>query len=85
MAQTASDRVARRFPLTRHSALAAIREGGVEERRRALDALAEAYWRPVYGYLRLRWHKPHEEAKDLAQEFFARLLERDLLSRFDPA
>src|SRR5215470_9358096 len=85
MSQTADDRVVHRFPPTRHSALAAIREGGVEERRRALDALAETYWRPVYGYLRLQWRKPHEEARDLAQEFFAQLLERDLLSRFDPA
>jgi RNA polymerase sigma factor (sigma-70 family) len=85
MAQAADERVARRFPPTRHSALAAIREGGEEERRRALGALAEAYWRPVYGYLRLHWRKPHEEAKDLAQEFFAHLLEKDLLSRFDPA
>jgi RNA polymerase sigma factor (sigma-70 family) len=85
MGRTADDHLARGFPPTRHSALAAIRAGDEEERRRGLSALAEAYWRPVYGYLRLHWRKPHEEAADLAQEFFAHLLEADLLSRFDPA
>ena len=85
MAHSADERLARGFPPTRHSALAAIRCGGEDDRRRALAAVAEAYWRPVYGYLRLHWRKPHEEAADLAQEFFAHLLEKDLLSRFDPA
>jgi len=85
MAHSADERLARGFPPTRHSALAAIRGGSEEDRRRALDAVAEAYWRPVYGYLRLHWRKPHEEAAELAQEFFAHLLEKDLLSRFDPA
>lgn len=85
MAHTADERIARGFPPTRHSALAAIRCGSEEDRRRALAAVAQAYWRPVYGYLRLHWRKPHEEAADLAQEFFAHLLEKDLLSRFDPS
>jgi RNA polymerase sigma factor (sigma-70 family) len=72
------------FPATRHSALAAIRGNDPEQRKRALDSLAVAYWRPVYAYLRLRWNKPHEEAADLTQEFFAHLLLKDLLTRFDP-
>src|SRR4051812_42392396 len=72
------------FPATRHSALAAIRSGDEEQRRRALDVVAEAYWRPVYSYLRLQWRKPHDEAADLTQEFFTHLLGKDLLSRFDP-
>jgi hypothetical protein len=41
--------LARGFPATRHSALAAIRDGDPEARRRGLAALAEAYWRPVYA------------------------------------
>src|SRR4051812_45527986 len=72
------------FPATRHSALAAIRSGDEEQRRRALDVVAEAYWRSVYSYLRLQWRKPHDEAADLTQEFFTHLLGKDLLSRFDP-
>ena len=75
----------RAFPPTRHSALAALRSGDASERARALATLASVYWRPVYSYLRLRWKRPHEEAADLAQEFFAALVEQHLLDRFDPA
>src|SRR5712671_525766 len=85
MARNADEHLARGFPATRNSALAAIRAGAPEERRRALSALAGAYWRPVYGYLRLHWRKPHDEAADLTQDFFAHLIESDLLARFDPA
>jgi RNA polymerase sigma factor (sigma-70 family) len=73
------------FPPTRQSALAAARSGDAAERARGLQALFSVYWRPVYSYLRLRWRKPHEEAADLAQEFFAELLENELLARFDPS
>jgi RNA polymerase sigma factor (sigma-70 family) len=79
------DALVRAFPLTRHSAIAAARSGDAAERARGLETVANAYWRPVYGYLRLHWRKPHEEAADLAQEFFAELLEKDLLERFDPS
>src|SRR5712671_1013513 len=85
MARNADEHLARGFPATRNSALAAIRAGAPEERRRALSTLAGAYWRPVYGYLRLHWRKPHDEAADLTQDFFAHLIESDLLARFDPA
>ncbi|MFL5309621.1 MAG: RNA polymerase sigma factor [Myxococcales bacterium] len=85
MAPDADEQLARGFPATRHSALAAIRTGDAEKRRRALSSVAAAYWRPVYGYLRLHWRKPHEEASDLTQDFFAHALEKDLLARFDPA
>jgi RNA polymerase sigma factor (sigma-70 family) len=73
----------RGFPPTRHSAVAALRSGDEEERARALSTLSSVYWRPVYSYLRLRWHRPHEEAADLTQDFFADLVEKDLLGRFD--
>jgi RNA polymerase sigma factor (sigma-70 family) len=41
----------------------------------ALAELCQIYWPPLYGYLRGRGHAP-EEAQDLTQGFFARLLER---------
>lgn len=41
-----------------------------------------AYWRLVYGYLRLHWRLAHDEAADLAQEFFAQLVDKNLLARF---
>src|SRR5256885_5955 len=75
----------RGFPPTRNSAVAAVRNGDARERARGLDELAAGYWRPVYSYLRLRWPRPHEEAADLAQEFFADVVEKELIARFDPS
>jgi hypothetical protein len=46
--------------------------------------LVSAYWKPVYKYIRLHWNKENEDAQDLTQDFFARLLEKQLLDRFDP-
>ncbi|MCA1826495.1 MAG: RNA polymerase sigma factor [Myxococcales bacterium] len=75
----------RAFPVTRRSALEAARSADSAERARGLRTVSEAYWRPVYGYLRLHWKKQHEDAADLTQEFFAQLVDKDLLGRFDPA
>jgi RNA polymerase sigma factor (sigma-70 family) len=73
------------FPLTRLSVLAAARSQDHAERLRALDALFVAYWKPVYKYIRLKFSQSPQDAQDLTQGFFAELLERGLLSRFDPA
>ena len=73
------------FPLTRWSMVAAVRSDDPAERARALDRLCDAYWKPVYKYIRLKYSKAPDEAQDLTQGFFAEVLERDLLSRFDPA
>ena len=72
------------FPPTRWSVVAAARSDDSAERARALDVLFAAYWKPVYKYIRLKFSKPPEEAQDLTQGFFAKLLERKLLSRFTP-
>ena len=79
------EQLVRRFPRTRHSAIEAARSGDPARRARGLQTLSAVYWRPVYAYLRLRWRKGHEEAADLAQEFFAEALEKELIARFDPA
>jgi RNA polymerase sigma factor (sigma-70 family) len=73
------------FPATRWSAIVAARSADPAERTRALDALLAAYWKPVYKYIRLRWMKSSEDAQDLTQDFFARLLEKNLLHGYDPA
>lgn len=73
-----------RFPLTRASLLVAVRSPQVEERSRALEALISAYWKPVYKYIRIHWNKSNEDAKDLTQEFFTRLLQKDFLDKYDP-
>lgn len=50
----------------------------------AVESLAQRYWRPVYAYIRLRWSKSSDEAKDLTQDFFLSLCERDFLGRIEP-
>jgi RNA polymerase sigma-70 factor (ECF subfamily) len=49
----------------------------------ALGKLCQIYWYPLYAYVRRRGHSP-EDAQDLTQEFFARLLENQLLASADP-
>src|SRR5262245_47582129 len=44
----------------------------------ALEELCRTYWYPIYYYIRRRGNGP-EDAQDLAQEFFARLLEKEWL------
>ena len=72
-----------RFPPTRRSVIEAVRSIDAEERERALEALCAAYWKPVYKYVRWRWNRPASDAQDLTQGFFAELLERELLDKFD--
>ncbi len=45
----------------------------------ALEWLCQAYWQPVYAYVRLRGHSP-AEARELTQEFFSRLLQNKTLA-----
>jgi RNA polymerase sigma factor (sigma-70 family) len=73
-----------RFPPTRRSVIEAARSIDAEEREHALEALCAAYWKPVYKYVRWQWNRPAVDAQDLTQGFFAELLERELLDKFDP-
>jgi RNA polymerase sigma factor (sigma-70 family) len=72
------------FPPTRHSVVARTRSPDAETRRLAFAAIIEAYWKPVYKYLRLKWQLDPDQAADLTQEFFAATLEKDVLGRFEP-
>jgi RNA polymerase sigma-70 factor (ECF subfamily) len=51
--------------------------------RDALGKLCQAYWFPIYAYVRRRGYSLHD-AQDLTQEFFARLLEQNWVTRADP-
>ena len=73
-----------RFPQTRMTAVAGARSDDPREREAALHILMAAYWKPVYKYLRIRWRKDNEDAKDLTQEFFTRLMAKDFLAAYDP-
>src|SRR4051812_36620501 len=50
----------------------------------ALAELCQIYWPPLYSYLRRRGHEV-QEAEDLTQGFFARLLESQDFRAADPA
>lgn len=71
------------FPETRLSVVQATGSADPEVRRRALDTLIAAYWKPVYKYVRLRWRAESEEAEDLTQGFFTSAIDRDFLRRYD--
>jgi RNA polymerase sigma factor, sigma-70 family len=53
-----------------------------DESRKALSEFSEAYWPPLYTFIRRRGY-PSSEAQDLTQSFFAHLLEHETLSRAD--
>ena len=73
-----------RFPTTHFSAVRGAASDRPEERRRSLEAIVAAYWRPVYKLIRLRWRRSPEDAEDLTQAFFTRALEKDFFAGFDP-
>jgi RNA polymerase sigma factor (sigma-70 family) len=73
------------FPGTRLSVLRAAHSADEATRQQAWDAIVEAYWKPSYKYLRLRWRAAPEEAEDLTQGFFTRALEKSFFSGYDPA
>lgn len=49
----------------------------------ALELLCRAYWFPLYAFARREGNGP-EEAQDLTQEFFSRLLAKNYLHTADP-
>lgn len=73
---------AKRFKTTRWSMIVAAGAGESSESRRALEQLCQTYWFPSYSYVRSRGYR-QEDAQDLTQEFFARLLEKDFLNMAD--
>lgn len=68
-----------RFVTTQWSIVLAAKGHQGTAGRDALEALCRAYWYPLYAYVRRQGHTP-EDAADLTQEFFARLLEKDWLA-----
>jgi RNA polymerase sigma-70 factor (ECF subfamily) len=49
----------------------------------ALETLCQQYWFPLYTFVR-RQGRSHQEAEDCTQEFFARLLASDGITRAQP-
>jgi RNA polymerase sigma factor (sigma-70 family) len=73
------------FPATRHSVILASASADPDARRQAFASIVEAYWKPVYKYVRLKWHAPPDEAEDLTQAFFARAFEKAFFNAYDPS
>src|SRR3954466_2651771 len=71
------------FPTTRWTLVVAAGDPHRKEARSALVSLCEAYWYPLYAYVRRRGY-PADQAQDLTQDFFIRALEGRYLDRADP-
>src|SRR5229473_8512758 len=71
------------FPTTRWTLVIAASDPQRKEARYALVSLCEAYWYPLYAYVRRRGY-PADRAQDLTQEFFTRVVEGRYLDRADP-
>ncbi len=72
------------FAVTRWSVVLAAGQSDSGEAREALDQLCRLYWRPIYCFVRHRGYKA-EDARDLTQEFFARLLSKNSLANVAPS
>src|SRR5689334_24255060 len=74
-----------RFPRTNQSAIVRARSNDEDVRQRAFDTILMSYWKPVYKYVRLKWHADNEDAKDLTQGFFASAFEKNHFASYDAA
>ena len=68
------------FASTNSSNSALARRDDTVRAEPALAELCRTYWYPLYAYVR-RWGRGAEDAQDLTQEFFARLIEKRWLDR----
>lgn len=73
-----------RFTTTHWSVVVAAGDATQPGALDALEQLCRAYWYPLYVYVRRRGHSP-EDAQDLTQDFFQRLLASDWIARADQA
>src|SRR5262245_31036889 len=72
-----------RFQPTLWTTVLRARDAGGEEARGAIGRLVERYWKPLYFFARRRGCDV-ENAKDLTQAFFGRVVERDFLRDVTP-
>jgi RNA polymerase sigma-70 factor (ECF subfamily) len=70
------------FRTTHWSIVLAAAEASSAEADQALAELCRVYWYPLYAYVRRKGYLV-EDAQDLTQEFFSRLLGRNYLSSVD--
>ena len=76
------DRASDVFATTQWTVVLAAGTSDESKSRDALQRLCETYWHPVYGFVRRKGFCP-DDAEELTQEYFARLLSGESLRRVD--
>lgn len=79
---TSGDVVRGNLPPTRWSLVSHARDGTADEKHAALSELCEAYWMPLYFFVRRKGNSA-TDAEDLTQGFFAQLIRQSLFTRAD--
>ena len=70
------------FTTTHWSVVLAAGQRELPQAAEALERLCRTYWYPLYVYVRRQGKSP-EDAQDLTQDFFCRLLEKNYLAKAD--
>src|SRR5215831_11110236 len=73
---------ARQFVTTRWTIVLNAGRTDSTQAASALEKLCQTYWYPLYAFIRRQGHSP-EDAQDLTQEFFARLIAKNYLGDVD--
>lgn len=70
------------FVTTRWTMVLVAADQSGPQAERALEEICSIYWFPLYAYIRRRGKSP-EDAEDLVQEFFRRMLEKNWIADAD--
>src|SRR3954453_13411250 len=71
-----------RFPTTHWGRVVAAGDRATPDCRDALAELCRAYWFPLYAFVRRKGFQP-DDAQDLTQAYFTRLLQTGVLAAAD--
>ncbi len=72
-----------RFTTTHWSVVLSAGQARSADAEAALERLCRTYWYPLYAFVRRQGQSP-EDAQDLVQGFFAKVLEKNYLGAADP-
>lgn len=71
------------FATTHWSVVLSAGQSSLPDAAEALEKLCRAYWYPLYVFARRQGNSP-EDAQDLTQDFFSRLLEKNYIANANP-
>ena len=80
--ELSSEPASAQFATTHWSVVLAAGERELPQAAEALEKLCRTYWYPLYVYVRRQGNSP-EDAQDLTQIFFSRLLEKHYFAKAD--